>query len=203
LKPSLDNPDRGEPCRQTLKELAAVFLKLGVISYGGPAAHVGLMEDEFVRRRQWLSHEKFADLLAAANLIPGPNSTEMAIYLGQLRAGFAGLVVAGVCFILPAMLLVLAMAWGYQRWGTLPQVSGLLYGVKPVIMAVVLQALWSLTSRAVKSSTHLAVGLAALVLGFAGVHELLLLLGAGTLGCCCITWPSLARREAPFRRFRP
>ena len=167
-----------------LKELAAVFLKLGLIGFGGPAAHVGLMENEFVRRRQWLTHEKFADLLAAANLIPGPNSTEMAIYVGQLRAGFPGLVVAGACFILPAMLSVMGIAWGYGRFGSLPEVSGLLYGVKPVIIAVVAQALWGLAAKTFWKKQRLAAGslvfgLVALALGFAEVNELLLMLGAG------------------------
>ena len=182
------NDLQGRPAPESrsrrLKELAVVFLKLGMIGFGGPAAHVGLMEQEFVRRRQWLTHEKFADLLAAANLIPGPNSTEMAIYVGQLRAGFPGLVVAGACFILPAMLSVMAIAWGYQRFGTLPQTGGLLYGVKPVIIAVITQALWGLAAKTFWKKQRLAVGpmfswLATLALGFAGVNELLLLLGAG------------------------
>ncbi len=162
-----------------LKELAGVFLKLGLIGFGGPAAHVGLMEQELIRRRQWLTHEKFADLLAAANLIPGPNSTEMAIYVGQMRAGFPGLVVAGACFILPAMLSVMAIAWGYQRFGTLPAVGGLLFGVKPVILAIIAQALWGLAGKAVKTPWHAGLGLAALTLGFLGINELLLLLGTG------------------------
>lgn len=163
------------------RELALVFLKLGLIAFGGPAAHVGLMENEFVRRRQWLTHEEFADLLAAANLIPGPNSTEMAIYVGQKRAGFAGLVVAGTCFILPAMVIVMAIAWSYQRFGTLPQIAGLLYGVKPVIMAIVAQALWNLARKSLKSPRQFCLGLVALALGFWGVNELWLLLGAGLL----------------------
>jgi chromate transporter len=169
----------GPPARSSLGELAAVFLKLGLIAFGGPAAHVGLMENEFVRRRQWLSHEKFADLLAASNLIPGPNSTEMAIYIGQMRAGGAGLVVAGTCFIGPAMVLVMAIAWGYQRFGGLPQVGGVLAGVKPVLIAIIAQALWGLGRKAVKSRLIGGVGLAALVLGFLGLNELLLLLGGG------------------------
>jgi chromate transporter len=175
--------DRSSLSRQSgLKELAAVFLKLGLIGFGGPAAHVGLMEAEFVRRRQWLTHEEFADLLAASNLIPGPNSTEMAIYVGRKRAGFPGLVVAGVCFILPAMISVMAIAWAYQRFGTLPQMGGLLYGVKPVIIAVIAQALWGLGRKAVKSFWHGVLGGAALALAILGVNELWLLLGAGLLG---------------------
>lgn len=171
--------------RARLRELALVFLKLGLISYGGPAAHVGLMEHEFVRRRQWLTHEKFADLLAATHLIPGPNSTEMAIYIGQMRAGAAGLLVAGSCFILPAMAIVLAVAWGYQRYGALPEVGALLYGVKPVIIAIIGQALWGLSRPAVKTPWHAGIGLTALALGFGGVHELMLLFGAG-VGCLAL-----------------
>jgi len=124
-----------------LAELARLFLKLGTIGFGGPAAHIALMEDEVVRRRGWLTRERFLDLLGATNLIPGPNSTEMAIHVGHQRAGWRGLVVAGVSFILPAFLVVLACAWAYGRYGTLPAAEGLLRGVKPVIIAIVLQAL--------------------------------------------------------------
>jgi chromate transporter len=201
--PRAEGPERPAPAdgatrAARLKELARVFLKLGLIAYGGPAAHVGLMEDEFVRRRQWLTHEKFVDLLAAANLIPGPNSTEMAIYIGQMRAGFAGLVVAGACFILPAMLIVMAIAWGYQTYGQLPQVGGLLYGVKPVIIAVVAQALWSLARKAVKSPWHAALGVAALALGFLEVNELWLLLGAGLLAMALLALqPGTSKPKTP------
>lgn len=165
-----------------LRELAAVCLKLGLIGFGGPAAHVGLMENEFVRRQKWLTHEEFADLLAAANLLPGPTSTEMVIYVGQRRADFPGLVVAGVCFILPAMALVLAISWGYASYGQLPQVDGVLYGVKAVIIAVIAQALWGLARKTVKSPPHAILGLAALAGGIIGGHELLLMLGGGVAG---------------------
>jgi chromate transporter len=138
-----------EPGR--LREIATLFLKLGFTAFGGPAAHIAMMEDEVVRRRQWLSRERFLDLLGATNLIPGPNSTEMAIHVGHQRAGWSGLLVAGACFILPAVLLVTAIAWAYVRFGALPQAEGLLYGIKPVIIAVILQALWSLSRAAVKS----------------------------------------------------
>src|SRR5919205_3419266 len=127
-----------------LAEVARLFLKLGVIAFGGPAAHIAMMEDEVVRRRHWLSREKFLDLLSASNLIPGPNSTELAIHIGHQQAGWPGLLVAGGCFILPAALIVTAFAWAYVRYGSLPQTGYVLYGVKPVIIAVVLQALWSL-----------------------------------------------------------
>jgi len=164
-----------------LIELAALFLRLGATAFGGPAAHVALMEDEVVRRRQWLSRDEFLDLLGATNLIPGPNSTELAIHIGRKRAGWLGLVVAGVCFILPAALATTALAWGYVRYGDLPRVGGVLAGVKAVIIAVVVQALWSLGHTAIRSRAMAALAVAAAVAGFAGVHELLILLIAGLL----------------------
>jgi len=164
-----------------LNELAWLFLKLGTIGFGGPAAHIAMMEDEVVRRRGWLSHEKFIDLVGATNLIPGPNSTEMAIHIGHARAGFPGLLVAGACFILPATLIVTACAGAYVRFGTLPQAEGILYGVKPVIIAIVLQALWGLGHTAAKTPLLAGVGLAAAVFSFLGVNELLLLFAAGLL----------------------
>ena len=129
-----------------LRELALLFLRLGTTAFGGPAAHIAMMEDEVVRRRQWLTREEFLDLLGAANLIPGPNSTELAIHIGHRRAGWSGLVVAGACFILPAFLIVSAIGWVYTRFGQLPRVGHVLYGVKPVIIAVVLQAIWGLSA---------------------------------------------------------
>jgi len=164
-----------------LQELAWLFFKLGTIGFGGPAAHIAMMEDEVVRRRGWLSHEKFIDLVGATNLIPGPNSTEMAIHIGHTRAGFPGLLVAGACFILPATLIVTACAWAYVRFGALPQAERILYGVKPVIIAIVLQALWGLGRTATKTPLLAGVGLAAAVFSFLGVNELLLLFAAGLL----------------------
>src|SRR5512140_3060840 len=122
-----------------LREVAALFLKLGVIGFGGPAAHIAMMRDETVNRRKWLSDEEFLDLVGATNLIPGPNSTEMAIHIGFLRAGWPGLITGGVCFIVPAMLSVLALAWAYVRFGSMPQATWLLYGVKPVVIAIIVQ----------------------------------------------------------------
>ena len=177
--PALRNPEAGE-ARGRLLEVARVFAKLGLVGFGGPAAHVALMEDEFVRRRGWLSRERFLDLLGATNLIPGPNSTEMAIHVGHLRAGRAGLVVAGVSFITPALLLMLGCAWAYVRYGALPAAGGLLYGVKPVIIAVVLQALCGLGRVATRTRAITAVGLVSLAAVAAGVHELLVLFAAGT-----------------------
>jgi len=162
-----------------LRELAWLFLKLGTIAFGGPAAHIAMMEDEVVRRRQWLTREEFLDLLGATNLIPGPNSTEMAIHIGHRRAGFAGLVVAGACFILPAMLIVIGCGWAYVRFGKLPGVESVLFGIKPVIIAIVIQALWGLGRTAIKTNFLAVVAVAAVALGFAGLNELLLLLVAG------------------------
>jgi chromate transporter len=169
------------PAPRALLDLTRLFLKLGTLGFGGPAAHIALMEDEVVRRRGWLSRERFLDLLGATNLIPGPNSTEMAIHVGHERAGWRGLVVAGVAFILPAFLIVLACAWAYTRYGTLPAAEGLLRGVKPVIIAIVFQALWGLGRTAARTRPVAAVGLLALAAAAAGVHELAVIFGAGAL----------------------
>lgn len=163
----------------TLMELASLFLKLGTIAFGGPAAHIAMMEQEVVKRRGWLNHQQFLDLLGATNMIPGPNSTEMAIHIGLVRAGWKGLIVAGSCFILPAMLIVWTLAWLYVQYGTLPQAAWLLYGVKPVIIAIVVQALWGLGRAAVKGPLTGFVGLAVVVLFFLGWNEILLLFASG------------------------
>jgi len=159
--------------------VALLFLKLGVTAFGGPAAHIALMHDEAVKRRKWLSDQEFLDLIGATNLIPGPNSTEMAIHIGFLRAGWPGLIVGGLCFILPAMLIVLGLASAYVRFGATPPAAGLLYGIKPVVIAIILQALWSLGRNAVKGPLTLAVGGSVLALSFAGVNEIALLLIGG------------------------
>jgi chromate transporter len=156
-------------------EVARVFLKLGVIGFGGPAAHIALMEEEIVRRRRWLTRQQFLDLLGATNLIPGPNSTEMAIHVGFVRAGWPGLVVGGACFILPAMLITLALAAAYARYGRLPEAGWILYGVKPVIIAVVVQAVWALGRKAVATPLAACAALAVLVLALRGVNEVALL----------------------------
>jgi chromate transporter len=164
-----------------VREVAGVFLKLGIIGFGGPAAHIAMMEDEVVRRRHWLTRETFLDLLGATNLIPGPNSTEMAIHIGHQRAGWAGLVVAGICFILPAASITLAFAWAYVHLGSLPQAGGFLYGVKPVIMAVVIQALWRLGQSALKTTRLTMIALLAAAANFVGMNELIVLCGAGVI----------------------
>ena len=165
----------------SLWTLGVLFLRLGTTAFGGPAAHIAMMEDEVVRRRGWLTHDEFLDLLGATNLIPGPNSTELAIHIGHRQAGWPGLLVAGVSFILPAVLIVATFAWAYVRYGSLPQVAGVLYGVKPVIIAIVLQALWSLSRTAIKNRFLALVALVAVVLSFLRVHELLVLFGAGAV----------------------
>jgi chromate transporter len=162
-----------------LRTLVAIFLRLGATSFGGPAAHIALMEDEVVRRRGWLTQAEFLDLVGATNLIPGPNSTEMAIHIGHRVAGWPGLVVAGVCFILPAALIVAALAWTYVTYGRLPPVAGVLYGVKPVVIAVVVQALWRLGRSAIRTPLLAAVAAVAAALVTLGVHELVVLFGVG------------------------
>jgi chromate transporter len=165
----------------SLAEVVRVFLKLGVIGFGGPAAHIAMMREEVVRRRRWLSDERFLDLLGMTNLIPGPNSTEMAIHLGYVRAGWPGLLLGGACFIGPAVAIVLAIAWLYVHYGTTPTARWVLHGVLPVIIAVVVQAIWGLGRTAVKGPLLALVGLLVLALALAGVNELALLFGGGAI----------------------
>jgi chromate transporter len=162
--------------------LALVFLKLGTVAFGGPAAHIALMEEEFVRRRQWLTQQQFLDLLGVANLIPGPSSTEVAIYIGYTKRGWPGLIIAGCCFIIPAALMVTAIADIYVRYGSLPRVNGVLYAVKPVVIAVVLQAFWKLSRSAIKTRFLGVIGISAVIALLFGVENLVVLLAAGLLG---------------------
>ncbi len=171
-------PEPSERGRR-LREVAALFLKLGFTAFGGPAAHIAMMRDEVVKRRKWVDDQHFLDLLGATNLIPGPNSTEMAIHLGFVRCGWAGLITGGACFIAPAMLIVLTLAWAYARFGSTPEASWLLYGVKPVIIAIIAQALWELGKKAVKGPLTASVGLAVVVLYFLGLNEIALLFAGG------------------------
>ncbi|HEY2106896.1 MAG TPA: chromate efflux transporter [Candidatus Binataceae bacterium] len=157
------------------------FLRLGTVAFGGPAAHIAMMEDEFVRRRGWLSREQFLDTLGATNLIPGPNSTEMAIHIGHQRAGWKGLVLGGACFIAPAMAIVMAAAWAYVHFGSLPQVRSVMYGIKPVIIAIVLQALWRLFPVAIKNAFLGMIGLIATAAALLGLNVLIVLFGAGAI----------------------
>jgi chromate transporter len=167
--------------RVSLGELARLFLRLGITSFGGPAAHIALMEEEVVRRRRWLTHDEFLDLLGAVNLIPGPNSTEMAIHIGAKMRGPAGLLVAGLCFTLPAIVLVALLAWAYVTYRELPALGNLLYGVKPVMLAVVLQALWNLGRASLLDGERIALAIVAVAVYALGLHELIVLFGTGVM----------------------
>ncbi|ADG86802.1 chromate transporter, chromate ion transporter (CHR) family [Thermobispora bispora DSM 43833] len=165
----------------TIKEVALVFLRLGTIAFGGPAAHIAMMRDEVVRRRGWVTDQRFADLIGATNLIPGPNSTELAIHLGFDRGRWRGLITAGVCFILPAALIVTALAWAYVRYGGTPAVAGVLYGVTPVVVAIIAHALAGLVRTVIKG-VWLGVLAAGVLAGYLlGVNELVLLFGGGAV----------------------
>jgi chromate transporter len=163
----------------SLGEIALVFLKLGTIAFGGPAAHLAMMEEEFVRRRQWITQAEFLDRLATANLIPGPSSTEVAIFVGQLKRGWRGLIVAGCCFIIPAAVIVSVIAWAYVRFGSLPRVEGILRAIKPAVVAIVIQALWKLGRTGVRTTLLAAIAVLATVLSFLGVSPVLVLVFAG------------------------
>jgi chromate transporter len=165
----------------SLGELASLFLRLGATAFGGPAAHVALMQYEVVHKRRWLSQEEFLDLYGATNFIPGPNSTELAIHIGYRRRGWAGLFVAGACFIVPAALIVAALAWAYVSYGGLPEVRGILYGVKPVILAVIAQAVLALGRSALKTKLLLILAIGALSARLMGMNELLILACAGLI----------------------
>src|SRR3972149_5755767 len=178
-----------------LREAALLFLKLGITAFGGPAAHIAMMRDEVVKRRKWVDDQHFLDMLGATNLIPGPNSTEMTIHLGFVRAGWKGLIAGGVCFILPAMLMVMALAWAYVRFGAIPEASWLLYGVKPVVIAIIVQALWGLGHRAVKGFLTAIIGLTVLILYFLGVNEILLLFAGGFAAVIAKNLPGLSNNS--------
>ncbi len=171
-----------ESSTSRLRELATLFLKLGLIGFGGPAAHIAMMEDEVVNRKKWLTQENYLDLIGATNLIPGPNSTEIAIHIGYIHAGLLGLIVAGVCFILPAVLVTASLAWVYVQFGQLPEVSPFLYGIKPAILAIIFGAMWRLGKKAAKSRELIVIGLIVLVGLFLELNELLSLLLGGIVG---------------------
>jgi chromate transporter len=164
-----------------LAEVAGLFLRLGFTAFGGPAAHIAMMRDEVVRRRHWVTDERFIDLMGVANLIPGPTSTELAIYLGYVRAGWPGLLLGGICFIGPAMLIVLTLAWAYVAYGALPQVSWLFYGIQPVVVAIIAQAIWNLGRTILKGIWPLVLTVSVLILYLVGVNVLVLLFGGGLL----------------------
>lgn len=180
----------------SLGEIALAFLKLGTIAFGGPAAHIALMEEEFVRRRRWLTQQEFLDRLGAANLIPGPSSTEMAIYIGRSKRGWPGLIVAGCCFIIPAAILVCAIAAAYVRYGSMPRVGGVLYAVKPVVIAVILQAFWKLARSAVKTRLLGGTGIISAILLVLGMDNLLVLACAGVLAALPVLYARLKGKAA-------
>ncbi len=165
-----------------LREVAALFFKLGVIGFGGPVAHIALMEDEVVEKRAWLSRERFLDLVGVTSIIPGPNSTEMAIHLGFLRGGWPGLLLAGACFIFPAIALTTLLAWAYVTYGAIPQVADLLYGIKPAVLAVILGALWRLGQKAVKGWRLSFLGVAVMLVSLTQFSGVLALIGGGIVG---------------------
>jgi len=187
------------PPRARWHEVALLFLRLGFTAFGGPAAHIAMMEEEVVRRRRWLTDERFLDMLGAANLIPGPSSSELAVFIGYEQAGLIGLLAAGVCFVLPAAVMSGAMAWAYVTYGSLPRVGGVLYGIKPVVIAIVVQALWGLAPKALKRSRWLSVlAVAACAATAFGVDALLVLLASGALAAT-----RLAGRARTDRSSRP
>lgn len=184
--------------KQRLTELATVFLRLGAIAFGGPAAHIAMLDNEVVNRRQWMSREKLLDLLGITNLIPGPNSTELAIHIGYERAGWRGLLVAGSCFILPAMLIVWALAAIYARYQTVPQVEWLLYGIKPVIIAIVIQAVWNLGKKAAKDVLTIIAGIAGIAAYLAGLNEILVLILLGIAVMLVKNWQARGHTSGAF-----
>lgn len=165
-----------------LKEVAKLFFKLGCISFGGPAAHIAMMEDEVVKKRKWMNHGHFLDLIGATNLIPGPNSTEMTMHCGYERAGFKGLLVAGIAFIFPAVVITMIFAWLYQKYGQLPQVEPFIYGIKPAVIAIILSAVFQLGKKAVKNAELAILGILTLLAALLGVNEIMALFACGFLG---------------------
>ena len=167
--------------KTNLKDLAKLFATLGIIGFGGPAAHIAMMRHEVVQKRAWMNDEHFLDLVGATNLIPGPNSTEMSMHIGQERGGWKGLVVAGLCFILPAVCITVLFAWLYKQYGQLPQVQPFIYGITPAIIAVILAAVYPLAKQSLKSIELVLLGIAAMVFALAGINEIYVLFGAGLI----------------------
>lgn len=179
----IGNSNNDTPKKITsLPELAMLFLKLGCLGFGGPAVHIAMMEEEVVRKRSWMSHEHFLDLVSATNLIPGPNSTEMTMHIGHERAGWKGLLVAGSCFIIPAVLITAGFAWAYKRYGQLPNITLFIYGIKPAIISVVLVTMIALGRKALKSVQLGVIGVLAATAVLMGLNEIFVLFGAGLIG---------------------
>ncbi len=162
-----------------IKDIAKLFLRLGFTAFGGPAAHIAMMQQEVVTKRKWLNEQEFLDLLGATNLIPGPNSTEMAIHIGHARAGWKGLIVAGMCFILPAVCITLIFAVLYRQYGQLPEVQPFVYGIKPAIIAIILSAVFPLAKKSLKTPELILIGITVLILSLLNIHEIYLMFGAG------------------------
>lgn len=165
-----------------LGEIAKLFLKLGTVSFGGPAAHIAMMEDEVVKKRKWMTHEHFLDLIGATNLIPGPNSTEMTMHCGYERAGWKGLIVAGVSFIFPAVIITAILAWVYQKYGALPNAEPFIFGIKPAVIAIIAAAIVPLAKKAFKNNMLIAMGLATLIASVAGLNEIIAMFACGGAG---------------------
>jgi len=178
----LSPPNLQPEQKAKLKDVIRVFLQIGATSFGSPTAHIAMMESEIVRKRQWLTGEHFLELLAATHLVPGPNATEMALHIGYLQAGFAGLLAAGASFILPSFIATLTLAWAYASYGALPQVDAIFYALNPLVLAIVINTLWNLGKSCLKSwQTWLIFGMA-LTGSLLGISELIILFGAGLLG---------------------
>jgi chromate transporter len=181
--------------RKRLIEIAFMFLKLGITAFGGPATHVAMMDEEIIKKRKWVSSESFLDFYGVTNLLPGPNSTELAIHLGYERGGWLGLIIAGVCFILPAMMIVTALAAVYVSYGSLPEISGIMNGIKPVIIAVILQALLRLGKSALKNRSSIVLFLFTIALSYFGYSEIFLLFLSGIIMMLIVNRRKLRRSD--------
>lgn len=187
-----------------MREIAWLFLKLGTISFGGPAAHIALMDQEVVRKRGWLDRDHFLSLLAATNLVPGPNATEMAIHIGYVHAGWPGLIAGGVSFILPAFLICLGIGWFYLEFGSIPEIASIFYGINPVVIAIILVATYRLGKSAIKSWWEILLGVSALMAALIGMDEALILLAAGVAGILVHFIPKwISHKQLPVELFLP
>lgn len=186
--------------RTTLKELAGLFVRLGLTAFGGPAAHIAMMQKEVVDRRKWMDHQHFLDLIGATNLIPGPNSTEMAIHIGHERGGWKGLLIAGCCFITPAVLITGVIAWLYRDYGQLPQVTPFIYGIKPAIIAIILAAVFPLAKKTLKRATLGILAGLAFIAALAGLNEIFVLFGTGLV---CLLLYIGRRPDAALKSYIP
>lgn len=184
----------------TLKEVAKLFFKLGSIAFGGPAAHIAMMEDEVVKKRKWMTHQHFLDLVGATNLIPGPNSTEMTMHCGHERAGWKGLITAGICFVFPAVTITMVFAWLYQQFGQLPEIEPFIYGIKPAVIAIILSAVYRLGKKALKNVQLGILGALTLAACLFGVHEILALFSCGLLG---LVWYLIKNSKNNLNSFSP